>query len=78
MTFFIQDHSGELVDLVHPNIPGDYLAQFFWEHLQRDMEVLSKSLNLNKDDTTLIVHSVLGHISQLQQYPSELYMHCFL
>ena len=57
---------------MHPDIPGDYLAQFFWEHLQRDMEVLSKSLNLSKDDTTLIVHSVLRHISQLQQFPSEL------
>ena len=58
---------------MHPNIPGDYLAQFFWEHLQRDMEVLSKSLNLSKDDTALIVHSVLKHISQLQQFPSKLY-----
>ena len=57
---------------MHPDIPGDYLAQFFWEHLQRDMELLSKSLNLSKDDTTLIVHFVLRHISQLQQFPSEL------
>ena len=58
--------------MVHPNVPADYLAQFFWEHLQRDMEVLSKSLNLSIDDTTLIVHSILQHISQLQQYPSKL------
>ena len=59
---------------MHPNVPSDYLAQFFWEHLQRDMEVLSKSLNLNKDDTALIVHSILKHISQLQHYPGNL--HC--
>ena len=34
--------------------------------------MLSKSLNLNKDDTALIVHSILRHISQLQQFPSKL------
>ena len=61
---------------MHPTVPGDYLAQFFWEHLQRDMEVLSKSLNLNKDDTALIVHSILRHISQLQHYPGNLAKHC--
>ena len=38
------------------------------------MELLSKSLNLSKDDTTLIVHSILRHISQLQQYPSKLHI----
>ena len=36
------------------------------------MEVLSKSLNLNKDDAALIVHSTLGYISQLQRYPGNL------
>ena len=59
---------------MHPTVPGDYLAQFFWEHLQRDMEVLSKSLNLSKDDTALIVHSILRHISQLQHYPGKLHI----
>ena len=59
---------------MHPNVPGDYLAQFFWEHLHKDMEMLSKSLNLNKDDTALIVHSILRYISQLQHYPGNL--HC--
>ena len=63
---------------MHPNVPGDYLAQFFWEHLQRDMEVLSKSLNLNKDDTALIVHSVLKHIAQLQHYPGTISTVIFL
>ena len=33
--------------------------------------MLSKSLNLSKDDTALIIHSILRHISQLQQYPSK-------
>ena len=69
-----QNVSTDLVDLVHPKLPGEYLAQFFWEHLQKDLEVLSKALNLNIDDTTLIVHSVLRHISELQQYPSKLAM----
>jgi len=58
--------------LVNPNLPGEYLAQFFWEHLQKDLEVLSKALNLNHDDTALIVHSILRYISQLQQYPGKL------
>ena len=68
-----QGYSVELAGLVYPNVPIDYLAQFFWEHLQRDMEVLSKSLNLNNDDTALIVHSILKHISQLQDYPGNVY-----
>ena len=67
----LQNHSAELADMVHPDVPGDYLPQFFWEHLQRDMDVLSKSLNLNKDDTVIVVHNVLRSFIQLQQYPGN-------
>ena len=56
---------------MHPSVPNEYLAQFFWEHLQRDVDVLSKSLDLSKDDAILVVHILLRHIVQLQHFPGS-------
>ncbi|XP_054899206.1 E3 ubiquitin-protein ligase rnf213-beta [Poeciliopsis prolifica] len=44
-------------DMIHPR-PLD-VFQFLWDHLQRDMEVLGKTLDQNRDNTAVMVHLIL-------------------
>ncbi|XP_056627258.1 E3 ubiquitin-protein ligase rnf213-beta-like isoform X2 [Triplophysa dalaica] len=34
--------------------------EFLWQHLEKDMTVLGKTLNLNMDDTAIVVHLILN------------------
>lgn len=34
--------------------------EFLWQHLEKDMRVLGKTLNLNMDDTAIVVHLILN------------------
>uniref|UniRef100_A0A3Q2ZEQ8 RING-type E3 ubiquitin transferase n=1 Tax=Kryptolebias marmoratus TaxID=37003 RepID=A0A3Q2ZEQ8_KRYMA len=45
------------VDMIHPRM-SDVLG-FLWKHLEKDVEVLGKSLGQNMDDTAVTVHLVL-------------------
>ncbi|XP_060951524.1 E3 ubiquitin-protein ligase rnf213-beta [Limanda limanda] len=45
-------------DMVQPR-PTD-VSSFLWQHLLKDMSVLGRSLNLNRDDTAVTVHLVLS------------------
>ncbi|XP_037836891.1 E3 ubiquitin-protein ligase rnf213-beta isoform X2 [Kryptolebias marmoratus] len=44
-------------DMIHPRM-SDVLG-FLWKHLEKDVEVLGKSLGQNMDDTAVTVHLVL-------------------
>ena len=35
------------------------LPQFFWQHLIRDLDILSKAIGYSVDDAALIVHLIL-------------------
>ncbi|XP_020567705.1 E3 ubiquitin-protein ligase rnf213-beta isoform X2 [Oryzias latipes] len=48
-------------DMIHPR-PGNVLS-FLWDHLEKDMEMLSRTLDLNMDDTAITVHLVLNRCS---------------
>uniref|UniRef100_A0A3P9MJG3 RING-type E3 ubiquitin transferase n=1 Tax=Oryzias latipes TaxID=8090 RepID=A0A3P9MJG3_ORYLA len=49
------------VNMIHPR-PGNVLS-FLWDHLEKDMEMLSRTLDLNMDDTAITVHLVLNRCS---------------
>lgn len=39
------------------------VAKFFWDHLQKDIELLAEALSRNKEDATVTVHLFLQHLS---------------
>ena len=41
---------------------GEDLVNFFWNHLERDLDILSKSEAKNVDDAATLVHLVLQMI----------------
>ncbi|XP_039521132.1 E3 ubiquitin-protein ligase rnf213-beta isoform X4 [Pimephales promelas] len=40
------------------------VKEFLWQHLEKDMEVLGKTLNLNLDDTAIIIHLIFNRFLQ--------------
>ncbi|RVE59876.1 hypothetical protein OJAV_G00193340 [Oryzias javanicus] len=48
-------------DMIHPR-PDDVL-RFLWDHLEKDVEKLSQTLDLNMDDTAVTVHLILSRCS---------------
>ena len=44
--------------MIHPR-PHDVLT-FLWEHLEKDMRVLGKTLDQNIDNTAVTVHLILN------------------
>ena len=44
--------------MVVPRIAPGQVAQFFWEHVQRDLQVLQRVLGRSADDVFLVLHHV--------------------
>uniref|UniRef100_A0A8C1NX99 RING-type E3 ubiquitin transferase n=1 Tax=Cyprinus carpio TaxID=7962 RepID=A0A8C1NX99_CYPCA len=57
----IYDQQG-IRNMIHPNVNDVY--EFLWQHLEKDMEVLGKTLNLNLDDSAIIIHLILSRFLQ--------------
>ncbi|XP_051530047.1 E3 ubiquitin-protein ligase rnf213-beta-like isoform X2 [Myxocyprinus asiaticus] len=55
-------HQQGIRSVIHPTVHDVY--EFLWQHLEKDMKVLGKTLNLNMDDTAIIVHLVLNGFLQ--------------
>ncbi|XP_051967995.1 E3 ubiquitin-protein ligase rnf213-beta-like [Xyrauchen texanus] len=55
-------HLQGIRSVIHPTVHDVY--EFLWQHLEKDMKVLGKTLNLNMDDTAIIVHLVLNKFLQ--------------
>lgn len=49
--------------MIHPTVNN--AQEFLWRHLEKDMDVLGKTLNLNWDDTAITVHLILNTSAQL-------------
>ncbi|XP_066518776.1 E3 ubiquitin-protein ligase rnf213-beta [Hoplias malabaricus] len=49
--------------MIHPSV--DNVREFLWLHLEKDMETLGKTLNLNWDDTAIAVHLILNTSTHL-------------
>lgn len=51
----------DISQLVHPHIPCG-LAEFFWRHLEKDIEQLGVATGRGMDESAMIVHLVLKEI----------------
>lgn len=49
-------------DLVKPFVHPDNLPEFFWQHLMRDIEQLSRVTGKGLDEASLIIHLVLHNV----------------
>ena len=51
-----------LTQLVKVGVHPRDLSEFFWHHLERDMELLGAATGKSVDDSAIIVHLVLREI----------------
>ena len=49
--------------LIHPRIPQEQVADFLWEHLQHDLDVVSRAIGRSTDDSALTIHRILAQIT---------------
>lgn len=52
----------DLGQLVKPFVSHDDLPEFFWMHLQKDIEQLSKLIGKGPEEAAMIIHLVLKNI----------------
>lgn len=52
--------------------PSD-LKEFFWNHIQKDLRIISKILNLNSDHVLILLHLISDKILSNQSSPSSSY-----
>uniref|UniRef100_A0A8C1VT74 RING-type E3 ubiquitin transferase n=1 Tax=Cyprinus carpio TaxID=7962 RepID=A0A8C1VT74_CYPCA len=52
-------HQQGIRNMILPNVNDVY--EFLWQHLEKDMEVLGKTLDLNSDDSAIIIHLIFSN-----------------
>ena len=62
---------GDVASLVNPSVRPNLLSEFFWKHLEKDVEVICKVLKKGEDESILVVHLVLKEILTQQRYSSK-------
>ena len=53
---------GDIAQLVKPHVPVRALPEFFWLHLNKDIEQLSRAVGKAYEEAAMIVHLVLREI----------------
>ena len=53
-----------LMQLIKVNIRPRDLPEFFWHHLERDIELLGRSIGRSMDESAITLHLVLREILQ--------------
>ena len=53
---------GAIAGLVTPQVPPQHLPEFFWAHLEKDLELLGKDTGKGLEETVMIMHLVLKRI----------------
>ena len=51
-----------IASLITPQVPVQHLPEFFWAHLEKDLELLGRDTGRGLDETVMIVHLVLRQI----------------
>ena len=51
-----------LIQLVKVGVRPQDLPEFFWRHLERDIELLGRAIGKSMDDSAITVHLVLKEI----------------
>lgn len=52
--------------MITPQCNPEHVAEFLWQHMQRDLDVLGRALGRSVDDAALTVHLVLQRIISLR------------
>ncbi|XP_052426303.1 E3 ubiquitin-protein ligase rnf213-beta [Carassius gibelio] len=55
-------HRQGIRNMILPNVNNVY--EFLWQHLEKDMEVLGKTLDRNSDDSAVIIHLIFSQFLQ--------------
>ena len=51
-----------IASLVSPQVLPQNLPEFFWAHLEKDLELLGRDTGKGLDEVVMIIHLVLRHI----------------
>jgi len=51
-----------LLQLVKPAVQPHALPEFFWDHLERDLQLVGVALGKNVEEAAIVVHLVIKHI----------------
>ena len=55
--------TGGLLELVKSGLTSPQeLPEFFWGHLERDVQLLAKALGKNPEDAAIVVHLILRNV----------------
>jgi hypothetical protein len=52
-----------LLDLIKSQVRPNEMSQFFWQHLEHDVSMLSKAIGKSRDDACLVIHLILKNIT---------------
>ena len=63
--FFLQFSPKAAFQLITSPCDPEYVAEFLWKHMQRDLNVLGRALGRSVDDAALAVHLVLHQMISL-------------
>ena len=66
---------GDIVQLVKPHVPVPALAEFFWKHLDKDIELLGRAVGKGYEEAAMIVHLCLREIL-VRDPPGSKFMLC--
>ena len=53
---------GDIVPLVKPHVPVQALPEFFWSHLDKDIELLGRAIGRGYEEAAIVIHLVLKEI----------------
>ncbi len=62
---FCQGATQGLCDLVKPGVRAPHLPEFFWTHLEKDLELLGKATGKSLDEAAVMMHLVLKQILEV-------------
>ncbi len=48
--------------IMNPTVNPDNVKNFFWDHLNKDLNLIGKTLNLNMDEVFIILHFIFNDI----------------
>ena len=64
---------GAIAGLVHAQVTPQQLPEFFWAHLEKDLELLGKDTKKGLEENVMILHLVLRQILLLNP-PTGMYL----
>ncbi|KAK7494871.1 hypothetical protein BaRGS_00013998, partial [Batillaria attramentaria] len=62
----IPNQADQVCEMVHPRIVPQDVCQFFWHHLQRDLQVLQRVTGRGTDDIYLVLHHLCHQMTSVK------------